>query len=136
MDSYRGVEAVVAGLTWASVALAGPAAVELELPSCVSGSPPLRVLSNARQARLDATDGQSFHEAAQARYALYQRGGLVPSQVLMLQRDRNWLYVTLLPGDGGGTSGVCFTAVFAADRFDFTPDWISKYKPRTAGPDD
>ena len=132
MDSRQGYAVAIAVLAWASVALAEPAA-ELELPSCVTGSPPLRVSTAARQARLDAADRQRFHEAAQARYALYQRGGLVPSQVLMLQQGRHWQYVTLWQR---GASGLCFTAVFAADRFDFTADWVAKYKPRAAGPDD
>jgi hypothetical protein len=114
------------------VALAQPAA-ELELPSCVAGSPPLRVSSAAEQTRLDAADRQRLHEAAQARYALYQRGGMVPSQVMMLRRGRHWQYVTLWQG---GASRPCFTAVFAADRFDFTAQWIAKYKPRAAQADD
>jgi hypothetical protein len=121
----------IAGLAWASVALAQPAA-ELELPSCVAGSRPLQMSSGAEQVRLDAADRQRFHEAAQARYALYQRGGLAPSQVLMLQRSGQWQYVTLWQRG----SGLCFTAVFAADRFDFTADWIAKYKPRAAPADD
>ena len=132
MDSRQGYTVGIAGLAWASVALAQPAA-EMELSSCVAGSPPLRVSSAAGQTRLDAADRQRFHEAAQARYALYQRGGMVPPQVLMLRRGRHWQYVTLWQG---GASGLCFTAVFAADRFDFTADWIAKYKPRAAQPDD
>lgn len=132
MYSRQGYTVGIAGLAWASVALAQPAA-ELELPSCVAGSPPLRVSSAAEQTRLDTADRQRFHEVAQLRYALYQRGGMVPSQVLMLRRGRHWQYVTL---SQGGPSGLCFTAVFAADRFDFTADWIAKYKPRAAQPDD
>lgn len=114
------------------MALAQPAA-ELEMPSCVAGSPPLRLSSGAEQARLHAADRQHFHEAAQARYALYQRGGGVPSQVLMLRRGRHWQYVTLWQREA---SGLCFTAVFAADRFDFTDAWIAKYKPRATQADD
>ena len=132
MDARQGYTVGIAGLAWASVALAQPAA-ELELPSCVAGSPPLQVSSAAEQTRLDAGDRQRFHEAAGARYALYERGGMVPSQVLMLRRGRHWQYVTLWQG---GAFGLCFTAVFAADRFDFTADWIAKYKPRAAQPYD
>lgn len=121
-----------AGLAWAAGALA-QAPGELQMPSCVEGSPPLRVAASAEQARLDAADRKRFHEAAQARYALYQRGGLVPAQVLMLRRGGHWQYVTLWRRGG---SGLCFTAVFAADRFDFTPDWLAKYQPRAAGQDD
>lgn len=132
MDSRQRCTVAIAGLAWASVTLALPA-TELELPSCVAGSPPLRVSLDVEQARLHAADRQHFHEAAQARYALYQRGGLVPSQVLMLHRGRHWEYVTL---SQQGSSGLCFTAVFAADRFDFTADWLAKYKPRAAQQDD
>lgn len=126
--AVRHCAGVIAGLAWAGVALAQPAA-DLELPSCVTASPPLRLSPAAGQARLDAADRQRFHEAAQARYTLYQRGGLLPSQVLMLQRGGHWQYVTLWQR---GASGLCFSAVFAADRFDFTADWIAKYKPRAA----
>ena len=132
MDSRQGYTVAIVGLAWVSVALAQPAA-ELELLSCVAGSQALRVSSAAEQTRLDAADRQRFHEAAQARYALYQRGGMVPSQVLMLRRGRHWQYVTLWQR---GASGLCFTAVFAADRFDFTADWIAKYKPRAIQRDD
>jgi hypothetical protein len=132
MQSRRGYTVGIAGLAWASAALAQPVA-ELELPSCVAGSPPLRVSSAVEQTRLDAADRQRFHEAAQARYPLYQRGGMVPSQVLMLRHGRRWQYVTLRQA---GASGLCFTAVFAADRYDFTADWIAKYKPRAVQPDE
>jgi hypothetical protein len=132
MNSRPGCTAAIACFTWASVAIAQPLGERI-LPSCVAGSPPLRVASSAEQAWLHAADRKLFDEAAQARYALYQRGGLVPSQVLMLKRGRHWLYVTL---GQRGASGICFTAVFAADRFDFTPDWIARYAPRAVQPDD
>ncbi len=132
MDSRQGCTVAIVGLAWVSVALAQPAA-DLELPSCVAGSPPLRVSSGAEQARLHAADREHFHEAAQARFALCLRGGLVPSQVLLLHRGRHWQYVTLWQR---GASELCFSAVFAADRFGFTADWIAKYKPRAAQQDD
>ena len=82
---------------------------------------------------IDGADRNLFEQAAQARYPLYQRGGLAPNQVLMLRRGGHWLYVTLWQG---GPSGLCFSAVFAADRFDFTSRWLAKYKPRAAEPTD
>jgi hypothetical protein len=115
-----------AGAAWAAAALAQPAA-EMELQSCVSGSPPMRVSSASERAALDGPDRRRFHEAAQARYPLYQRGGFAPSEVLMLHNGRRWQYVTL---SHGLRAQPCFTAVFAAERFDFTNDWIAKYKPR------
>lgn len=115
----------------------GPAASpgpEMSLRSCVDGSPPLRLAASAAQARLDAGDRQRFQSAAEARYPLYQRGGLQPAQVLMLRRGSQWLYVTL--GQDGRSGGPCVTAVFAAERFAFTPSWLAKYQPRAAERDD
>ncbi|MBI5716996.1 MAG: hypothetical protein HZC37_04830 [Burkholderiales bacterium] len=108
-------------------------AVEQEMPSCVSGSPPLRVPAAAERATLDAADRNRFEEAAQSRYPMYRRGGLVPAHVLLLRRGGRWQYVTLWRS---GTSGLCFSAVFAAERFDFTPGWLAKYQPRAADPVD
>jgi hypothetical protein len=74
-----------------------------------------------------------LHDAAQARHAMYQRGGLAPTQVLLLRRGRQWQYVTLWRG---GPAGLCFSAVFAAERFDFTPGWLAKYSARAPEPAD
>lgn len=132
MQIYRACLALSIGL-----AAAGPAAsqkaVELELRSCVGGSPALRVPASAERATLDAADRERFDAAAQARYPLYQRGGHAAYQVLMLRRGTQWLYVTLWRD---GRSSPCFAAVFAADRFDFTPDWLAKYQPRAHAPAD
>jgi hypothetical protein len=112
---------------------AAPPAGELEMPSCVNGSPPMRLAASAERAVLDGTDRQRFEAAALARYPLYQRGGFVPTQVLMVRRGGHWQYVTLWPH---GAKGLCVSAVFAADRFDFTPGWLAKYEPRTGDGDD
>jgi hypothetical protein len=111
----------------AGAALAAPA-LELELPSCVRGSPPLALPASAERALLDGADRRHFEQAAQDRYPLYQRGGLVSTQVLLLRRGRHWQYATLAQ-DG---SRLCLSAIFAADRFSFTPAWLSKYQPRAA----
>ncbi len=132
MQSYRACLALSIGLSAATPA-AGQATAELELRSCVSGSPALRVPASAERATLDAADRDRFDAAAQARYPLYQRGGHTPYQVLMLRRGRQWLYVTLWRD---GRSSPCFSAVFAADRFDFTPGWLAKYQPRAQEPAD
>jgi hypothetical protein len=135
MHSHPAWAAALAGLAWMAAAQAQPGADpgDLELSSCVSGSPPLRVARNAERATLDATDRQQFQRAAQARYPLYQRGGLMPTQVLLLHRGGQWQYVTLW---AGGPSGLCFSAVFAAEHFDFTQRWIARYRPRAGVPDD
>jgi hypothetical protein len=117
----------------AATAPPGPDGREMQLRSCVAGSPPLRMAVSAERAALDARDRLRFQDAAQARYPLYQRGGLSPTQVLMLRRGGQWQYVTLRE-DGRG--GPCFTAVFAAERFDFTAGWLAKYKPRAGEADD
>ncbi|MBK6854334.1 MAG: hypothetical protein IPG93_22820 [Burkholderiales bacterium] len=131
------------GLAYALLATpalaAGPAAAtgavpEMSLPSCVRGSPPLKVPITAEKAQLDAGDRHRFQAAAEARYPLYQRGGLQPAQVLMLRRNGHWLYVT--QGRDGRSGGPCVTAVFAAERFDFTPTWLAKYQPRPGDSDD
>jgi hypothetical protein len=122
----------MAGLFWALPLCAQPAG-ELEMPSCVSGSPSLRMAATAERAVLDRGDRNRFHSAAQARYPLYQRGGFVPTQVLMVRRGGHWQYVTLWPQ---GPNGLCVSAVFAADRFDFTPGWLAKYEPRAGESDD
>ena len=118
---------------WAQPAAPQPGGAELEIPSCVSGSPPLRVPAAAQRALLDAGDRQRFHDAAQARFQLYQRGGLMPSQVLLLRRGGRWQYVTMWHRE---STGLCFAAVFAAERFDFTSDWLRKYQPQPAEPAD
>ncbi|MEY8877321.1 MAG: hypothetical protein AB9M60_12480 [Leptothrix sp. (in: b-proteobacteria)] len=101
----------------------------LELASCVSGSPPLRVPAASERALLDAADRLRFQSAAQGRHPLYERGGQPSHQVLILRREDQWQYVTL---QHHGAEAPCFTAVFAADRFDFTPAWLAKYQPRPA----
>lgn len=103
---------------------------EMSIRSCVEGSPALRVPVSTPRASLDPADRQRFEAAAQARYPLYQRGGVTPWQVLLLRRGSQWQYVTLW---NGGRAGPCFAAVFAADRFDFTAEWIAKYQPQAQG---
>lgn len=125
-DAQLAASLVVLSLA-APAAAAQAAAPELEIASCVSGSPPLRVAATAERAVLEAIDGQRFEAAAQVRYPLYQRAGLRPQQVLMLRRGGLWLYVTL---QRHGGPAPCFTAVFAASRFEFTDDWLRKYRPQ------
>jgi hypothetical protein len=129
MQTRPALVALAAGLAAAS-ATAQP---EMELRSCVRGSPALRVPVSAERATLHAADRQHFDTAAQARYPLYQRGGFRPWQVLLLRRGGQWQYVTLWQD---GREGPCFTAVFAADRFDFTPRWLTKYQPKPQNPTD
>ncbi|MBL8349655.1 MAG: hypothetical protein JNL87_05030 [Burkholderiaceae bacterium] len=132
MRSLQPCAALVLGLACCH-ANAGQAQAEMTLPSCVEGSPPLRVSVAAERAVLDRGDRQRFEDAALARYPLYQRGGWAPAQVLLVRRGPHWLYVTL---SEAGHAGACFTAVFAADRFDFTAAWLAKYRPRATPPED
>lgn len=132
MPTSRGCVVVLAALAGAAPVTAQPTA-EMALRSCVTGSPALRVPASAERATLDAADRGRFDDAAQARYPLYRRGGFKPWQVLLLRRGGQWQYVTLWQD---GRSGPCFSAVFAADRFDFTPDWLAKYRPRPQEPAD
>lgn len=106
---------------------------EMALRSCVDGSPAMRVPVSTPRATLDTADLQRFEAAAQARYPLYQRSGVAPWQVLLLRRGGQWQYVTLW---NDGRTGPCFAAVFAADRFEFTAEWIARYQPRPQAPAD
>ncbi len=128
MEPRQACAALWVGLVGAASVSAQPID-DAALTSCVPGSPPLRVAAAAERAVLDAADRRRLHEAAQARYPLYQRAGMVPAQVLLLRRGGGWQYVTLWQD---GSAGLCFSAVFAAERFDFTSAWIGKYKPRAA----
>lgn len=132
MQTSRACVVLLASLAATAPCLARPA-VEMALRSCVDGSPALRVPVSTARATLDAADRQRFEAAAQARYPLYQRGGFAAWQVLLMRRDGKWQYVTLWQD---GRRGPCFSAVFAADRFDFTPDWLGKYQPHPQQPDD
>lgn len=128
MDSRQRWAVLIGGLAGAMSAWGQPQ-IELELPSCVAGSPPLRVPVASERAELDAADRRRFDDAAQARYPIYQRGGMASARVLILRRHGQWQYLSLAPG---GPAGPCVSAVFAADRFDFTPAWLGKYRPRAA----
>ncbi|MDP4300008.1 hypothetical protein [Leptothrix discophora] len=117
--------ALMLTLAWLATGLqAAPA--ELTLPSCVAGSPPIQLPVSTEQALLTPADRQHFQTAAEQRYPLYQRGGMVPAQVLLLKREGRWVYVTLWRH---GHRGTCVAALFAAERFDFTPAWLAKYRP-------
>lgn len=132
MQALRRCALLLAGLAANASTLAQPAP-EMSLRSCVTGSPALRVPVTAERATLDAADLQRFDAAAQARYPLYQRGGFLPYRVLLLRRGGRWQYVTLWHD---GRPGPCFSAVFAAERFDFTDGWVAKYRPRPQDSDD
>lgn len=106
---------------------------EITVPSCVSGSPGMTLPVTTEQALLDPKDRARFQQAAEARYPLYQRGGMVPAEVLLLRRGGRWVYVSLWRQ---GHRGTCFAALFAAERFDFTPGWLQKYRPAAIGRDD
>jgi hypothetical protein len=53
--------------------------------------------------------------------------------VLMLRRGGQWQYMTLW---NAGRGRLCVAAVFAAERFDFTPAWLAKYRPQAGSADD
>jgi hypothetical protein len=123
--------ALAAHLSLPAPAAAQPA--EINVPSCVSGSPGMTLPVTTEQAMLDPKDRARFQQAAEARYPLYQRGGMVPAEVLLLRRGGRWVYVSLWRQ---GHRGTCFAALFAAERFDFTPGWLQKYRPSAIGRDD
>ncbi len=115
-------------LWWPALLLpALAAASDIEWPSCVEGSPPLRVSARAPKALLNPADRARFEQAARSRYPLYDLGRRPVAQVVLVQRGRGWQYLSLW---SGGPTGLCLAAAFAAERFDFTPAWLAKYQPQ------
>lgn len=120
----------VGPLVLACAASAQAATPTIELPSCVAGSPPLRLPATAARAALDAADSRHFQQAAEDAYPLYRRGGGAPAQVVLLQREGRWQYAVLWPG---GPTRLCLAATFDGERFAFTRDWVARYRPREGG---
>lgn len=102
------------------------AAIGSAIESCVDKSA-IRFHKDDRRVVLDAADTVSVSAALTRRYPMVEQDGLVPQRIVLWRKPAiGWLYVALLvnpakPGE------VCFTATFAAGRFELTPPLIEKY---------
>ena len=102
------------------------AAIGNAIESCVDKSA-IRFHKDDRRVILDAADTVSISAALTRRYPMVEHDGLVPQRIVLWRKPAiGWLYVALLvnpamPGE------VCFTATFAAGRFELTPPLVEKY---------
>jgi hypothetical protein len=96
------------------------------IESCVGG-PEIRFQPGARRALLDASDAAEVSAALVQRYPIVARDGLTPERIVLWRDPKaTWLYVALV-SNPENASEVCFTATFAAARFDVTPPLLVKY---------
>ena len=96
------------------------------IESCVGGAP-IRFRAEDRRAWLDAADAAAVGAALTRRYPVLDRDGLLPDAIVLWRKPVDgWLYVTLL-ANPAKPSDVCFTATFAANRFELTAALLSKY---------
>jgi hypothetical protein len=89
------------------------------IESCVSRES-ISFGSGDQSALLDEADHRSVSAAMLKLYPVVERDGLAPARLLLWQkRSGETLYVALLPNPQK-PSEACFTATFAAARFDMT----------------
>ena len=96
------------------------------IESCVS-TQAIRFSGADRRARLDAADAAAVSAAIVRRYPVVERDGLAPQHIVLWRKpDAQWIYIALLENPQRAGQ-VCFTATFAAARFEQTPVLIAKY---------
>ena len=96
------------------------------IESCVGGAP-IQFRPDDRRVRLEAADAAAVGAALTRRYPVLDRDGLLPDAIVLWRKPVDgWLYVTLL-GNPAKPSDVCFTATFAANRFELTAALLIKY---------
>ena len=96
------------------------------IESCVGGAP-IRFRADDRRAWLEAADAAAVGSALSRRYPVLDRDGLVPDAIVLWRKPIDgWLFVTLL-ANPAKPSDVCFTATFAASRFELTGALLVKY---------
>ena len=96
------------------------------IESCVGGAP-IRFRPDDRRAWLEAADAAAVGAALTRRYPVLDRDGLLPDAIVLWRKPVDgWLYVTLLSNPAKPTD-VCFTATFAASRFEPTAALLVKY---------
>jgi hypothetical protein len=96
------------------------------LENCVTG-PSIGIGATDKRAVLDDSDRDAVQAAIVARYPKLEGDGFAPAHVLLWQRSPDeWLYVNLMLRSSNPDT-FCFTATFAAKRFEFTEPLIKKY---------
>ena len=96
------------------------------IESCVS-TQAIRFTGTDRRARLDAADAAMVSAAIVRRYPMVEHDGLAPQHIVLWRKpDAQWLYIALLENPERAGQ-VCFTATFAAGRFEQTAPLIAKY---------
>jgi len=96
------------------------------IESCVGGAP-IRFGADDRRAWLEAADAAAVGAALSRRYPVIDRDGLLPDAVVLWRKPVDgWLFVALL-ANPAKPSDVCFTATFAASRFELTGALLVKY---------
>jgi hypothetical protein len=137
MDANRASASVARFVATAACVLSGIPVGALEagrvlpgaadsIESCVS-TQAIRFSSTDRRARLDAADAAMVSAAIVRRYPMVERDGLTPQHIVLWRKpDAQWLYIALLENPERAGQ-ICFTATFAAGRFEQTSPLIAKY---------
>jgi hypothetical protein len=104
------------------IAIAASESVE----SCVDTTT-IRFGKAEPHAVLDETDTAAVGAALIARYPMISQDGFEPSGLVLWRKpETGWLYIALL-ANPAKPAQVCFTATFAAGRFDLTGPLLKKY---------
>jgi hypothetical protein len=104
------------------IAIAAGESVE----SCVDATT-IRFGKEEPHAVLDETDAAAVGAALIARYPLISQDGFEPSGLVLWRKPvTGWVFVSLL-SNPAKPAQVCFTATFAAGRFELTPPLLQKY---------
>ena len=96
------------------------------IESCVGGAS-IQFRPADRRVWLEAADAAAVGSALTRRYPVLDRDGLLPDAIVLWRKPVDgWLYVTLL-ANPAKPADVCFTATFAASRFELTAALLIKY---------
>ena len=96
------------------------------IESCVDRQP-IRFQPADRRVILDAADAAMVSAVLTRRYPIIERHGLAPQRIVLWRKaGADWIYIALLENPAQPAE-VCFTATFAAGRFDVTAPLVAKY---------
>lgn len=105
---------------------AAPPPGVVDIASCVSPQA-LRFESGDVNAVLDDGDRDAVAAAMAERYPMLQRDGFAPAHIVLWQKKGGELLFVSLKSREDAPGEMCFTATFAAARFEFTPHLLMKY---------